>query len=165
MTTTATTRADARNRALRTLLQSLLVDVLIAVGAVGYEVLASSSDVEWRLLGLLLLKTVLTVLFSFLMRLKYDPLTPPMPDLLPPADPGPPAEPPQGLVGRSGGHPGHDYEEDDDPQDTATRFRRAVRPPVPPPDVRTPGYAAHAHPDDLAVESEADRQARRNEPG
>jgi hypothetical protein len=161
MTATLATKQDAQNRALRTFLQSLAVDVLIALGAVGYEVVSSSSDVDWKLLGLLLAKTALTVLFSYLMRLKYDPLSPPLPDVLPPADPGPPADPSQALTGRSGGHAGHDYEADPFPE---TRMRRAVRPPVPlPPDLRTPGYAAHAHPED--VETEADRQARRNEPG
>jgi hypothetical protein len=58
---------DARNRALRTFLQGLAVDVLLTVALVVYDA-TSSENVQWRLIPLLLAKSVLTSAASYVMR-------------------------------------------------------------------------------------------------
>lgn len=59
--------ADARNRAARTFVQGLATDVAIAGALVITEAL-SSDDVDWRLLGLTLAKTVLMTGASYVYR-------------------------------------------------------------------------------------------------
>ena len=83
--------ADARNRALRTFLQGLAWDVLVAVAVVVYTVVTTSGDrIAWGLLGASIVKTLLVTVASYVMRAKLDPSG--MPTPLPPADPGPPAD-------------------------------------------------------------------------
>lgn len=70
-------QADAENRAWRTFVQGLLLDVAAAVVAV---LVVALTDVEWTLtywqaLGLVLLKTVLTAAVSYAARR----ITPPSP--------------------------------------------------------------------------------------
>ena len=83
---------DARNRALRTLLVNLVIDVLTAVGLTVNEALnTSGDDVDWRLMLALILKTVAASVGSFVLRRFGDPSnvwTPLPPDPQPaPADP------------------------------------------------------------------------------
>lgn len=59
--------ADARQRATRTFIQGLLIDVLLAAALVVYDAL-QAADVDWRLLALSLLKTALTTVASYVMR-------------------------------------------------------------------------------------------------
>ena len=88
---TPATRADARNRALRTLLQGLATDVLVALAA---ALLAWLPDADitsreaWAAIGVTLAKTALTAAASWVMRAKLDASGLPTP--LPPADPGEP---------------------------------------------------------------------------
>jgi hypothetical protein len=63
----ASPEGDARNRALRTFLQGLAVDVLLTVALVVYDA-TSSENVQWRLIPLLLAKSVLTSAASYVMR-------------------------------------------------------------------------------------------------
>lgn len=62
---------DAANRSLRTLVQGLLVDVLVAVGA---SLLALLTDVpsawSWGLIGVALGKSALTAALSYYMRVR-----------------------------------------------------------------------------------------------
>ena len=89
--TTPATRADARNRAWRTLLQGLATDVLVAIAA---ALLAWLPDADitsreaWTVIGVTLAKTALTAAASWVMRAKLDASGLPTP--LPPADPGEP---------------------------------------------------------------------------
>lgn len=59
--------ADARSRALRTFLQGLALDVLLAVCLVVYEAM-TAAEPDWRLLLLTLAKTVLTTAAAYVMR-------------------------------------------------------------------------------------------------
>lgn len=78
---------DARNRAWRTLLQGLAIDIAVAIGFVLYDALQSDAP-DYRLLLLSLGKTVLQVCAAFLMRLKTSIAPPPSP-VPPPNDPPP----------------------------------------------------------------------------
>jgi hypothetical protein len=80
---------DARNRALRTFLQGLALDVAVAVSMVVYDAVQSAQP-DYRLLLLTLAKTVLQTGASYVMRRLVDPSRVPTP--LPPADPGEPDE-------------------------------------------------------------------------
>lgn len=91
MTTTPTLRADARNRAARTFIQGLGIDILAAVILLLLPVVTSANgwgDFEWNLLGFLLAKTVAATVFAYVMRTVLDRSSIPTP--LPPADPGEP---------------------------------------------------------------------------
>ncbi len=92
MTTPALT-TDARNRALRTFLQGLASDVLAAVILLVLPVFTNAQgwqDVDWKILGFLLAKTVVVTALSYVMRTWLDK----RPDaLLPPVNPGAPADP------------------------------------------------------------------------
>lgn len=69
-------REDGRNRALRTFLQGLGVDVGIAVALLVTTVLGESSewgDLQWAALGFTLTKTVLVTVASYVMRVYMDP--------------------------------------------------------------------------------------------
>lgn len=78
---------DARNRALRVFLQGLALDVLLAVALVVYDA-TQSAEVDYRLLGAALLRTVLQSAASYVMRRVLDPSRLPTP--LPPARAGEP---------------------------------------------------------------------------
>lgn len=72
------TRAAAVERGLRTLWQGLGLDVAVAVAVALLAWLPSadvSSGAAWSLLGLSLLKTVLTAVASYVLRLKRPPTT------------------------------------------------------------------------------------------
>lgn len=73
----ATIQADATNRALRTFLQNLGIDLLVAVALVVYTTVGSGAPIDWALLGLSVLKTVLATAASYIMRiLGKGPATP-----------------------------------------------------------------------------------------
>lgn len=76
MPTNPTTRTDATDRAWRTLVQGLAIDVAIAIAA-ALLVWLPDADIStreaWTVLGITLAKTVLTAVASFVMRLKVDP--------------------------------------------------------------------------------------------
>lgn len=88
---TTALKADARNRALRSIVQGLAVDVLVAVATALLLWLPDadlSSREAWIVLGTALAKTVMQAVASYVMRLKLDGSAVPTP--LPPADPGEP---------------------------------------------------------------------------
>lgn len=138
---TPTTVADARNRALRTFLQGLGIDLLAAVAVTVYTVVSTGPNVvAWSVLGAAVCKTLLTSGASYVMRLKLDPLNPPVPTPLPPADPGPPAETPvpQGLMGHVGHRvvpqePGVADHGEEGPRSEAARHAALNEPDTPPP--------------------------------
>lgn len=80
---------DARNRALRTFLQGLGIDLAVALAAL---VLANADEITNRAaliaLGVTAGKTVATTIASYVMRRFLDPSRVPTP--LPPANPGEP---------------------------------------------------------------------------
>lgn len=78
-TQTGEAQADARQRTIRTLLQGLAVDVLVAVGSSTVAVLATINDDEilaatsWAVLGASVVKSGLTAIASYISRLKIPP--------------------------------------------------------------------------------------------
>lgn len=78
---------DARNRALRTFLQGLAIDLMAACVLLLLPLFTAAqdwSDIDWRILGFLLAKTVSVTGMSYVMRVFLDPSRLPTP--LPPAD-------------------------------------------------------------------------------
>jgi hypothetical protein len=76
MSTTTATKAAARERAVRTFLVGLAVDVLVGVAAVLLAWLPAADVTDraaWLVLGATLVKTVLTSLASYVLRLKVTP--------------------------------------------------------------------------------------------
>jgi hypothetical protein len=71
----APAEADARQRALRTLVQQLLLDVLLAVALTVSDVVGSAGF-QWRLLGLAVAKTALATAASYLARHIAPPASP-----------------------------------------------------------------------------------------
>lgn len=73
------TKRDAMHRAVRTFLQGLLTDLLIAAVVFLYPVITSAESVatiQWGAVGLSLAKTALVTFLSYLMRvLKISPQT------------------------------------------------------------------------------------------
>lgn len=70
-------RADATNRAVRTLAQGLLFDLAVVLLPIMYD-LASGWDgsfdaAHWRLVGLSLLKTIVVTAIAYVMRLVRTP--------------------------------------------------------------------------------------------
>lgn len=82
-------RLDAHNRAWRTTIQGLALDVLIAVALVVYD-LTGSTEPDYRLLPALVAKTALHSAASYVMRAKLDPSRVPTP--LPPSPVAAPAD-------------------------------------------------------------------------
>lgn len=78
---------DARNRAWRTIIQGLAIDVGVAVALVVYDGVQSESP-DYRLLGLSVVRTGLQASASFVMRRFVDASRVPTP--LPPNPPGEP---------------------------------------------------------------------------
>lgn len=74
--TTTLVRADALNRALRTLWTGFGVDAATAIGA-GILLLVNEVDVNsevfWSAAGVLVLKSIVTAFASYLVRLKVTP--------------------------------------------------------------------------------------------
>ncbi|PWR05177.1 hypothetical protein DKT68_28270 [Micromonospora acroterricola] len=81
MTITPTTplpaKADARNRAIRTFVQGLITDVLIAVLPVLYEAVSdwdgAFTSEYWTVVGISVLKTLAIAVVSYVMRLQRTP--------------------------------------------------------------------------------------------
>lgn len=68
-------RADARNRAFRTFLQGLGVDVAVAVAVVLVTVFSDADgwgDLQWAVIGFSLAKSVVTSVASYVMRAFLD---------------------------------------------------------------------------------------------
>lgn len=78
---------DARNRALRTFLQGLALDVLVAVCLVVYDAVQTEHP-DYRLLLATVIKTGMATAASYVMRRFMDRSKVPTP--LPPGDPGEP---------------------------------------------------------------------------
>jgi hypothetical protein len=89
---------DAKNRALRTFLQGLGIDLAVALAMLITTMLMSKNswgEIEWIVLGFSVFKTVLMVTASFIMRRFIDR------DgsvALPPDPPGQPSEPDNSLL-------------------------------------------------------------------
>lgn len=101
MTTTQRT-VDAKNRALRTFAQGLAADVLAAVILLVLPVFSNAQgwqDIDWKVLGFLLAKTVVVTGLSFVMRQYLDKSTD---AFLPPADPGEPDDPTKNVANEGG---------------------------------------------------------------
>lgn len=70
------TRADAGQRAKRTIVQGIAIDVAVAIAVALLAWLPDadiSSGEAWMVLGTAVAKTVLTAVASYVMRLKVDP--------------------------------------------------------------------------------------------
>jgi len=94
MTSTDLLTADAKNRALRTFIQGLAIDLAVAVGTVLVTVFATAGgwgDIQWAVVGFSLAKTVVQTVVSYVMRRKIDGSVIPTP--LPPTPQPEPAEP------------------------------------------------------------------------
>jgi len=86
---------DARNRALRTFLQGLAIDVAVAVAVLVHAVSTQNEPVVWQVAAASLARTVAQTIAAYVMRRWLDPSRFPTP--LPPASPGPPAGDETGL--------------------------------------------------------------------
>lgn len=89
---TAALTADAKNRMLRSVMQGLTIDVVVAVVlAVGSAFATSNgwSDFQWALLSYSVVKSVVQAVVAFVMRRFID--TSKVPTPLPPADDAMPA--------------------------------------------------------------------------
>jgi hypothetical protein len=67
----AAVKSDAKNRAMRTFLQGLGIDLLIAIAGTAYIVL-TGEGFGWAVLGTAVAKTALTTLASYVMRIKLN---------------------------------------------------------------------------------------------
>jgi hypothetical protein len=75
-----TLKADARNRAFRTLLQGLAYDVAAAISIVLFTAFSDADgwgDIQWALLGFILTKTFVVSGLSYLMRTVFKSVAPP----------------------------------------------------------------------------------------
>lgn len=87
-------KVDARNRALRTFLQALGIDVGVALALVLYTTFTNAQawgDLNWSVVGFLLSKTVIVSAASYVMRAYLDKSSVPTP--LPPEPVAEPADP------------------------------------------------------------------------
>ena len=91
----AITKSDAKNRAFRTFLQGLAIDIMVALVVLITPILAGANswgDVpEWKIILFSVIKTVLTTAASYIMRRFVDSKTL---AALPQDPPGDPSEPP-----------------------------------------------------------------------
>ena len=86
--------ADAKNRAVRTVWQSVALDLAVAVAVAVLAWLPDadlSSRTAWLILATAVAKGLLQAAAAFVMRYKIDPS--PIPTPLPPSDPGQPDDP------------------------------------------------------------------------
>lgn len=84
-------QADAKNRAWRTFLQGMAIDVAVGIALVLGTTFASADgwgDLEWTILSFSVAKSFVQSATSFVMRRFLDPSKLPTP--LPPSDPGEP---------------------------------------------------------------------------
>lgn len=86
----STLTADARNRAWRTFVQGLAIDVGVAVAVALYAIASDPTPIVWTVVGASLARTIVQSGAAFVMRRFLDGSSVPTP--LPPANPGPPAE-------------------------------------------------------------------------
>lgn len=76
---TRSARTDAAQRSIRTLVQGLAIDALVAAGAAATAVLSTMegddllAGASWIVLGTSVLKSVLTAVASYVARLKVPP--------------------------------------------------------------------------------------------
>lgn len=84
-------REDATNRALRTFLQGLGIDVLVAIAVTVYAVVSDPAPIVWGVVGASLARSVVQAAASYVMRRFLDGSAVPTP--LPPAPVPPPTEP------------------------------------------------------------------------
>jgi hypothetical protein len=82
--------ADAKNRAWRSFLQGLGIDVAVAVAIVAYQIASNPKPIVWAIVGASLARTVVQSAASYVMRRFLDGSKIPTP--LPPDPPGKPAE-------------------------------------------------------------------------
>lgn len=80
---------DARNRALRTFVVGLVIDLAVAVALLAQEA-AGQPDADFRILAASLLRTLVQTTAAYVLRRFADGSRLPTP--LPPADPGEPDE-------------------------------------------------------------------------
>lgn len=76
--------ADARNRAWRTFLQGLGLDVLVAVALVVYQVASDPKPIVWLAVGASLGRSIAQAAAAYVMRRWLDPSK--IPSALPPAE-------------------------------------------------------------------------------
>jgi hypothetical protein len=91
--TTTLLATDASNRALRSLLQGLAIDVAVGVALALTAYFATRNnwgDMEWALLGFSVAKSAVQAVCAYIMRRWLDPSRIPTP--LPPAPVAPPAQ-------------------------------------------------------------------------
>lgn len=85
--------ADAKNRAWRSLLIGLVIDLSVAISlglVAAFDNANGWGDLQWGLVTFAVGKSLVQALGSFILRRVLDPSSIPTP--LPPADPGPPAD-------------------------------------------------------------------------
>jgi len=85
-------KQDATNRAVRTFIQGLAIDVGVALAVLLWTVFSNANtwgDLEWKIIAFSVLKTILTSIASFIMRRFVDRSGS---AALPPDDPGRPNE-------------------------------------------------------------------------
>ena len=73
-------KADARNRSIRSLVQGLVFDTLVAVAMIIIPIFTTATaweDLDWKLLGFLVFKSIIVSVFSYLMRLRTSYIEPP----------------------------------------------------------------------------------------
>lgn len=73
-------KADARNRAIRTFMQNILIDIaitLLTVFGTAIATLDITSKEAWTALGLLLAKTAISAPVAYVMRMRVKPATVP----------------------------------------------------------------------------------------
>ena len=74
---------DARNRAARTFVQGLAIDVAVALALIVTTVLSSAQgweDIEWSIVGFLVAKTIAVTAASYVMRRFLDGSSVPTPE-------------------------------------------------------------------------------------
>lgn len=83
-------KADARNRAWRTFLQGLAIDLAVAVAVLLYSVTQDDGPIVWAVVGASLLRTVVQTAAAYVMRAFADGR---VPTPLPPTPQPAPADP------------------------------------------------------------------------
>lgn len=75
-----TLQNDARNRAIRTFVQGLAANILVAVALIVLPIFTSATgwqDIDWKIMGFLVVQTVVVTVLSYLMRAFTKVLPPP----------------------------------------------------------------------------------------
>jgi hypothetical protein len=85
-------KQDATNRAVRTFIQGLAIDMGVALAVLLWTIFSQANswgDLEWKIIAFSVLKTILTSIASFVMRRFVDKAGS---TALPPDDPGRPSD-------------------------------------------------------------------------